>query len=95
MAVAESYPGCFSTVIAEARLSKNAAVGSPLSPIPRDTMKAARSTNMGWSGYDTLDWSGCDEVEQVEGKRAVCRSSSTPVCRLTSLSTTITWDFRR
>jgi hypothetical protein len=30
MAVAESYPGCFSTIIAEARLSKNAAVGSPL-----------------------------------------------------------------
>ncbi len=23
---------------------------------------------MGWSGYDTFDWSGCDEVEQVEGK---------------------------
>ncbi len=24
---------------------------------------------MGWSGYDTFDWSGCDEVEQVEGKK--------------------------
>jgi uncharacterized protein (DUF433 family) len=23
---------------------------------------------MVWSGYDTMDWSGCDEVEQVEGK---------------------------
>jgi uncharacterized protein (DUF433 family) len=23
---------------------------------------------MVWSGYDTLDWSGCDEVERVEGK---------------------------
>jgi uncharacterized protein (DUF433 family) len=23
---------------------------------------------MAWTGYDTIDWSGCDEVEQVEGK---------------------------
>jgi uncharacterized protein (DUF433 family) len=37
-------------------------------PSPTDTMKAARSTNMVWSGYNTVDWSGCDEVEQVEGK---------------------------
>jgi uncharacterized protein (DUF433 family) len=31
-------------------------------------MKAARSEIMVWSGFDTFDWSGCDEVEQVEGK---------------------------
>jgi uncharacterized protein (DUF433 family) len=31
-------------------------------------MKTVRSTNMVWSGYDTMDWSGCDEVERVEGK---------------------------
>ena len=24
---------------------------------------------MVWSGYDTFDWSGCDEVERVEGKK--------------------------
>jgi uncharacterized protein (DUF433 family) len=33
-----------------------------------NTMKAVRNANMVWSGYDTFDWSGCDEVEQVEGK---------------------------
>jgi uncharacterized protein (DUF433 family) len=32
-------------------------------------MKAARSEIMVWSGYDTFDWSGCDEVERVEGKK--------------------------
>jgi uncharacterized protein (DUF433 family) len=31
-------------------------------------MKAARNNDMAWTGYDTFDWSGCDEVEQVEGK---------------------------
>jgi hypothetical protein len=58
-----------------------------------DKMKAARSTNMVWSGYNTVDWSGCDEVEQVEGKLSGCRFLSTPVCRLTSFSTTIKRDF--
>jgi uncharacterized protein (DUF433 family) len=24
---------------------------------------------MPWTGYDTFDWSGCDEVERVEGKK--------------------------
>jgi hypothetical protein len=23
---------------------------------------------MVWLGYDAMDWSGCDEVEQVEGR---------------------------
>jgi uncharacterized protein (DUF433 family) len=32
-------------------------------------MKATRSEIMAWTGYDTIDWSGCDEVEQVEGKK--------------------------
>jgi uncharacterized protein (DUF433 family) len=31
-------------------------------------MKAARSPIMAWTGYDTIDWSGCEEVERVEGK---------------------------
>jgi uncharacterized protein (DUF433 family) len=32
-------------------------------------VSAARNTHMAWTGYDTIDWSGCEEVERVEGKK--------------------------
>jgi uncharacterized protein (DUF433 family) len=50
-------------------------------------MKAARSTNMAWSGYDTFDWSGCDEVEQVEG-----RLSGVPVLKDTRMQADLVVD---
>jgi hypothetical protein len=42
----------------------------------------------------TMDWSGCDEVEQVEGKVSATLFTSIPVCRLTSCSTTTRWGFQ-
>jgi uncharacterized protein (DUF433 family) len=50
-------------------------------------MKAARSTNMVWTGYDTFDWSGCDEVEQVEG-----RLSGVPVLKDTRMQADLVVD---
>ncbi len=42
---------------------------------------------MGWSGYDTFDWSGCDEVEQVEG-----RLSGVPVLKDTRMQADLVAD---
>jgi uncharacterized protein (DUF433 family) len=44
-------------------------MGDRVTPAQANTMNAARNTHMAWTGYDTIDWSGCDEVEQVEGKK--------------------------
>ncbi len=42
---------------------------------------------MVWSGYDTFDWSGCDEVEQVEGKL-----SGAPVLKNTRMQADLVLD---
>jgi uncharacterized protein (DUF433 family) len=42
---------------------------------------------MVWSGYNTVDWSGCDEVEQVEGKL-----SGVPVLKHTRMQADLVLD---